>query len=412
MNSKLKLLYIHTTQGYSGTLSRESQIVFNYKTDNVEQEIGLTMPLTAKSYNANVMPGVLRQNFPEGYLLNWINENFGKTMILDDFSRLALTGKDMIGRVRCSMTADASSAPPDSESLAELLTWRGTEDLFSLLAAKYAAASGISGVQPKVLVPRVSDEGSNLIERGTIKNRDLIVKAAGVDYDGLPENEFHCMTIGRNAGLQVPKFWLSDDKGLFLIERFDRDAEGNYLGFEDMTSLTGKQNEQKYDGSYEMVAKAVTLFASPRNVKKSLNELFKSIVLSMAIRNGDAHLKNFGMLYTHTRTGDVRLSPLYDIVNTTAYIHRDVPALKLKKEKLWPTRERLIEFGYAHCQVDQPAQVIDRIIEAAMSYVPEIETGGIWGGVRREIDLGCKVLSGNKVHSLERSEAFASPSPN
>lgn len=101
MTNKVKLLHIQTTQGYAGTLVRESQIVFNYRAGSTTQEIGLTMPLTAKSYSANTMPGVLRQHLPEGYLLNWIKQHFGKTMRLDDFSLLALTGKDMIGRVRC-----------------------------------------------------------------------------------------------------------------------------------------------------------------------------------------------------------------------------------------------------------------------------------------------------------------------
>ncbi len=34
-------------------------------------------------------------------------------------------------------------------------------------------------------------------------------------------------------------------------------------------------------------------------------------------RRGDAHLKNFGMLYTSP--SDVRLSPMFDVVTTTIY---------------------------------------------------------------------------------------------
>lgn len=118
---------------------------------------------------------------------------------------------------------------------------------------------------------------------------------------------------------------------------------------------------------------------------------------TMVLRNGDVHLKNFGLLYTHPRTDDIRLSPLYDIVNTTVYIPKDVPALKMAKTKQWPTRAQLIDFGYNHCQVDKPAEVIDRTIEAATSYQSEIETGEIWEKIRREIERGCDSLRACRV---------------
>ena len=53
---------------------------------------------------------------------------------------------------------------------------------------------------------------------------------------------------------------------------------------------------------------------------------FGSLVLSVMVRNGDAHLKNFGVLYASP--GDtVALAPVYDVATTTAYIRKDAPAL-------------------------------------------------------------------------------------
>ena len=74
----------------------------------------------------------------------------------------------------------------------------------------------------------------------------------------------------------------------------------------------------------------------------------------------------------------MQLSPLYDIVNTTSYLPKDVMALKLGKTKSWPYRDALIEFGQRHCEVDNPGLIIDSIVEAAASYVPDIEPGDIW----------------------------------
>ncbi|GIZ52658.1 type II toxin-antitoxin system HipA family toxin [Noviherbaspirillum aridicola] len=395
---RLKRLYLHTTQGYAGPLSRESQYVFSYHTDDPQCEISLTMPLQAESYSANVLPGVLRQNLPEGYLRDWFRERlFSKLMKMDDFNLLALTGGEMIGRVRCA----GSEQPPDHGvspiSLKDLLTWKGTESLFDYLAERYALNSGISGVQPKVLVPATRDDDAPFIEKSALRDRRLIVKSAGEDFPGLPENEYHCMSIARKAGLVVPNFWLSDDRSLFIMERFDILPDGRYLGFEDLTALTGRRNEDKYLGSYEMAAKAVSLFSSRDYEKDSLIALFSSVVLSVSLRNGDAHLKNFGMLYTSPQTNDVRLSPLYDVVNTTCYIQKDIPALKLAGAKSWPDRESLAAFGREYCALTRPEDIIDRICEAAMSYRPEIEPGDIWKRMQPEIERGCGSLSRGRL---------------
>ena len=398
---RIKQLHIHCSQGYSGTLTRESQIVFNYLTDRPDCEISLTMPLRAQSYAANILPGVLRQNVPEGYLLNWLHQQFGKTMKMDDFNVLALTGRDMIGRVRCSRDAHDAAAAPQPEDLKTLLTWAGSEDLFEHLAPRYAADSGVSGVQPKVLLSAHPDK--DVVEKSAIEDKSLIVKAGGADYPGLPENEYHCMQIGKLAGLVVPQFWLSDNRELFIVERFDIDASGQYLGFEDMTALTGRQNIEKYDSSYETAAKVIDTFASPAHTTASLVELFQSVVLSVAVRNGDAHLKNFGLLYSTPQTDDVRLSPLYDIVNTTCYLPRDVLALRMNKSKSWPTRQALIEFGHAHCKIDRPGPIIDHIVETASSYVPAIEPGEIWSQMKRQIQTGSYSIADTRPQTAARS---------
>lgn len=119
-------------------------------------------------------------------------------------------------------------------------------------------------------------------------------------------------------------------------------------------------------------------------------------MLSVAVRNGDAHLKNFGLLYTDPASNDVQLSPLYDIVNTTSYLPKDVMALKLAKTKSWPYRDSLIGFAKRHCDIDNPDFVIDSIVEAAVSYVPDITPGDIWFQMKSQIDLGCSTMSAAK----------------
>ena len=381
---KVKSLNIQTTQGAAGQLLRESQFVFNYQTADPACTIALTMPLRAQSYVGHLLPGVLRQNLPEGFLNEWIRSRFGKVTHMDDMAMLAITGRDVIGRVRSLHENDDGANRPKGEHLQTLLTWAGTENLFQLLTEQYAQASGVSGVQPKVVMPLSQDRQRAHVEKIALKEESVIVKSSGFEFPGLAENEYHCMSIARLAGLQVPDFWLSDDKKLFVVQRFDQGADG-YLGFEDMTALMNKQNDQKYDSSYEMVAKAVTLFVSDQNRADSLKRLFETIVLSVLLRNGDAHLKNFGLLYTDPTTHDARLSPTYDIVTTTVYIPKDTLALKLGKTKAWPSVADLIAFGQRHCLLDRPLEIVDRIATAVMAYRPAEQTA-MWQQMRAEIE--------------------------
>ena len=131
---KIKKLNILTTQGFAGELARESQFVFNYRTDDPTREIALTMPLRAQSYAANLLPGVMRQNLPEGFLLDWIKERFSKITKMDSMTILAISGREVIGRVRSLQDGDDGTSKMPGEHLKTLLTWTGTEDLFSHLA--------------------------------------------------------------------------------------------------------------------------------------------------------------------------------------------------------------------------------------------------------------------------------------
>ena len=79
------------------------------------------------------------------------------------------------------------------------------------------------------------------------------------------------------------------------------------------------------------------------------------IALNAALRNGDAHLKNFGIVYDDIE-GEVALAPVYDLVTTTAYIQADQMALTLDGSTRWPTAKQLLAFG-ANRQIGSPAAI-------------------------------------------------------
>nr|MCH9741222.1 HipA domain-containing protein [Campylobacterota bacterium] len=75
---------------------------------------------------------------------------------------------------------------------------------------------------------------------------------------------------------------------------------------------------------------------------------YKTVVMNYLLKNGDAHLKNFGVLYDN-EFKNISFSPAYDIVTTTAYIYRDKPALMMFGKKIWWGKEELVRFGVEHC---------------------------------------------------------------
>jgi serine/threonine-protein kinase HipA len=152
------------------------------------------------------------------------------------------------------------------------------------------------------------------------------------------------MSVAREAGFDVPQFWLSEDGLLYVMSRFDRMPDGTALGFEDLAVLTGRTTEKKYEGSYEMIARAIEVFTGDDSARQ-LRRLFERVALSCWLRDGDAHLKNFGVLYEHPAAARC-LAPIYDVVCTDVYPELDaLMALKLNKRKTFPGNKEMIEYG-------------------------------------------------------------------
>jgi serine/threonine-protein kinase HipA len=377
-------------------LLRESQFIVRYNDEalkRAERAISLTMPPRPEGWKSNQLPPALAMNLPEGFLRQRVIERFGKVMEIDDMNLLAVTSTRTAGRVWASIPGGPAAEPGKPLSLRDILAHRGTEALFDELLERYAT-SPISGVQPKVVVPERAGTSAASLEKSAAKSPDLIVKSAGADYPGLAENEYICMSIARHAGLETPAFWLSEDRKLFVIRRFDMGANG-YLGFEDLAALTGRHPQRKYDGSYADVAKAIGLNVASIARASSLEALFRLMVVNCLIRNGDAHLKNFGVLYGDPGSAgrDARIAPVYDLISSTVYIRNDVLALSMGGSKAWPGRRVLERFGKDACELQRPARIIDEVIERAMAYRHEDLESPMWKKVRGEMETGAQQLS-------------------
>jgi serine/threonine-protein kinase HipA len=112
--------------------------------------------------------------------------------------------------------------------------------------------------------------------------------------------------------------------------------------------LNGLRAHGRYQGSYENVAKRIEQFVSVEHQRAALEQFFTTLSLCCAIENGDAHLKNFAVMYENAES-TVTLAPAYDLIATTPYQRRDVLALSLRGSKAFPDRARLTDFGQRSC---------------------------------------------------------------
>ena len=346
--------------GYrAGLLERapDADYTFAYGQDaSPLAQVSLTMPVRLQSWQSRELHPVFQMNLPEGDLLETIRHAIAKVIGQDDFAVLSVTGGNQVGRNRFTTPeAGLPDLPDATEELESLLTYPDTRELFHELLNRFALRSGISGVQPKVLLAAH--------ERGTLAARQFIVKSWGTDYPQLAANEFFCMTAVKRAGLPVPDFFLSENGGLFIMRRFDLDAENAPLGFEDFCCLQALGAAQKYQGSYERVARSLQDFITPEHLQAAREQFFAMLVFSVLLRNGDAHLKNFGVRYS-APDAPITLAPAYDQVTTTAYRQHDVPALTLAGSKTWWSRPMLAHFAFTRLAL--PAGMVHTIIERAM----------------------------------------------
>lgn len=363
----IKSLTVDTPQGVSGLLHKEARYAFNYASADTEKLASIALPFRHESYASGDLFSIFAMNRPEGYLLESLRNRFGKISPLDDMALLKITGKNQIGRLSYLDPEEDIPSNKTPIGLDEVLKSNASEELFHYLVDMYFD-SGISGFQPKVLI---KDGSTAVVERITTHTSNLIVKSSGHEYPHLAENEYLCMSVAKEAGLDVPDFWLSDDNGLFVLRRFDLDNSGHRWGLEDMCVLANKSATEKYHGSYEGIARIIALLCS--NPTANLEKYFAYVATSVLVKNGDAHLKNFSLMYEHPGR-DVSLSPLYDVVNTAVYVAtspttgmniRDrTMALNMFRSKEYPTLERLAEFGKSVCHVRNPQEIISNIMAA------------------------------------------------
>src|SRR3984885_11933665 len=351
----MRMIKVWTDSAEAGLLDRSGDrgSTFVYLPETIGMRaVSVTMPARLGSWDTRFgLAPIFEMNLPEGVFGERLRLAFAKaTGTFDDFDLLGIVGRSQVGRIRHTGQQEQWQEDVPFQSVDEILEKRRGGELFRYLLDKFASFSGISGVQPKILV-RDEAASASLGKAGhrlsqSYRGATHIVKFwEQNEYPQLAANEYFCLKVAQLCQLDVPQYRLSEDALALVIDRFDLRPDGTYRGFEDFCVLNGRRTDQKYSGSYETsIMKRFAEFANSSHVVEDLERLFTLVVINCALRNGDAHLKNFGIVYDDVQ-GEARLAPVYDLVTTSVYLPKDSMALTLNGTTKWPSAKELQRLG-------------------------------------------------------------------
>jgi len=272
---------------------------------------------------------------PEGSLRALIAQAL-KVHVDNEFQILTYLGMDLPGALM--------AAPMEPEEVPEhVLSAYGPAKAVPAVKILRENKFSLAGVQMKFSMQE--KDGRYNLSKGD-ELGDWIIKTPSTRHKDVPLNEFTAMTLASLAGVDVPEIKLVDVNKLdnlpqislpdearaFAIKRFDRRANER-IHMEDFAQVLVKYPHEKYNSAnYEQIGRVLYQYSG--DGLADVQQLARRLLVNILIANGDAHLKNWSLLYDDKVTP--RLSPVYDIVTTRVYIDDESQfALNLGKTKAW-----------------------------------------------------------------------------
>lgn len=282
---------------------------------------------------------VLSNLLPEGSLRELIAQGL-KVHLDHEFHILSYLGSDLPGAI--------VATPLQPEDVPDFVLTTGVDSNDKATAVTFDKVAqenkfSLAGVQMKFSMKE--KDGRYNVSKGDVLG-DWIIKTPSTKHKGVPLNEYTAMSLARLAGVDIPdirlveldkldnlpQINLPDEKQAFAIKRFDRD-NNQRIHMEDFAQILVKYPHEKYtSANYENIGKVIYDFSG--DGLADAQQFARRLLVNILLANGDAHLKNWSLLYPDTITP--RLSPAYDIVTTCVYIENETRyALNLAKTKEW-----------------------------------------------------------------------------
>lgn len=212
----------------------------------------------------------------------------------------------------------------------KVLTDKEAEEILSelykhpLLAGEHNIRISGAGAQYKLMISFINNKIAIPIKNTPSTH---IIKPVIKDIESSVQNEYFCMHLAKLVNLPVPDvqiIWLNK-KPYYVIERYDRTKlDSNKivrLHQEDFCQATNIPPEYKYENEGGPSLKDCFNLLDNRiknGYMAGINKikLLQAVIFNFLIGNGDAHGKNFSILYKQDYE---ELAPFYDLMSTVVY---------------------------------------------------------------------------------------------
>ena len=340
-----------------GTLTRlgRDRIVFSFDPGHADDPERATLSLSFQDPFGHLVtdipptrtwaPPFFSNLLPEGPLREYLARGAG----IDprrEFPLMATLGQDLPGAVMAvpldtgsgSASRAGRRAGSRLRASADGLVARGTPDSVHDPATAQPPPFRFSlpGVQLKLSATMAATGRLTIPAQGV--GGSWIVKLPSAAFPGLPEQEHAMMTLAGRVGIEVPETRLvpvdsisnlprgmgvAGGETALAVRRFDRSDDGTPVHVEDFAQVLGAYPEQKYvKAGYRDIAEVLGRAIGD----DAVCEFIRRVVFCVLIGNGDAHLKNWALIYPDGRTP--ALAPAYDLVSTIAFLDDDRMALE------------------------------------------------------------------------------------
>jgi serine/threonine-protein kinase HipA len=371
-------LNVHVLDKHVGVLEQvgDFRSVFAYTPETEPEDlVSLTMPVRTESYPwDDELHPIFRMNLPEGYLLQVLQEEFGPHIGASPLALLSVIGRNMVGRLKVAPPGAALDEPAKPVEVADLLKGDNSEEAFAQLVREHAR-SGVSGILPKFLdVEKHKEGGLGQHPKATMLTHQHIVKGSSPRLPFATVNEHLCMQVAAKI-LPTAKTELSEDGNVLVVYRFDVDENGKpFRALEDFCALLGLRPSQKYETTWERIAKAVRAHVPGQNRHETFQKMSKMLLLTYALRNADCHAKNIALVYTSRN--DPSLAPAYDFFTTSVYAgyQNNPPGISVMGKRTWLPGKTLARFttGVFGISEREQKEMVERISDAVADTAPAV----------------------------------------
>lgn len=324
-------LEVHLNGMLAGTLLRKDNgnLQFRYDQSYVETggpPLSVNLPVRAEAYPHRDCLAFFGNLLPEEDVRAQVALATGISAA-NDYKLLERFGGDVAGAVTL-LPADREDGEAEQDDL-QVLSAAKLDEILSQLPQRPLAVDekgevrmSLAGAQSKLPVVEVGDGFA--LPHSSRRATTHILKPEPERFPGLVANEFFCMRLAEEVGLNVAQVRRAETtSGLpfLIVTRYDRDLTQEpirRLHQEDFCQALGKLYVEKYqhEGGPGVCESMHLIDEESTAPARDRQQFWLALVFNVLIGNCDAHGKNYSLLYDYPAPS---LAPFYDLLSTAAY---------------------------------------------------------------------------------------------